>query len=85
MGLLGGRVVGPIGGAIITIPALIFHEWLGYARGSRRRLTRWINSPSHPQQRRPLEFRPFHLSEHSQSYGSPGDTAPSLFLGNGPR
>jgi len=29
MGLLGGRVVGPIGGAIITIPALISHEWLG--------------------------------------------------------
>jgi two-component system, LytTR family, sensor kinase len=28
MGLLGGRVVGPIGGAIITIPALISHEWL---------------------------------------------------------
>jgi two-component system LytT family sensor kinase len=28
MGLLGGRVVGPIGGAIITIPALILHEWL---------------------------------------------------------
>src|SRR5258706_319638 len=29
MGLLGGRVVGPIGGAIITIPALIEHQWLG--------------------------------------------------------
>src|ERR1700739_3041279 len=29
MGLLGGRVVGPIGGAIITIPALLGHEWLG--------------------------------------------------------
>ncbi len=28
MGLLGGRVVGPIGGAIITIPALISREWL---------------------------------------------------------
>ena len=28
MGLLGGRVVGPIGGAIITIPALISNEWL---------------------------------------------------------
>src|SRR5258706_12429418 len=28
MGLLGGRVVGPIGGAIITIPALISPEWL---------------------------------------------------------
>ena len=26
MGLLGGRVVGPIGGAIITVPALIAHE-----------------------------------------------------------
>src|SRR6202047_2522401 len=29
MGLLGGRVVGPPGGAVITIPALIGHEWLG--------------------------------------------------------
>jgi len=29
MGLLGGRVVGPIGGAIITIPALMAREWLG--------------------------------------------------------
>ena len=28
MGLLGGRVVGPIGGAIVTIPALVGHEWL---------------------------------------------------------
>jgi two-component system LytT family sensor kinase len=28
MGLLGGRVVGPIGGAIITIPTLMAHEWL---------------------------------------------------------
>src|SRR6202165_4810410 len=27
MGLLGGRVVGPLGGAVITIPALIAHEW----------------------------------------------------------
>jgi two-component system, LytTR family, sensor kinase len=28
MGLLGGRVLGPVGGAIVTIPALISHEWL---------------------------------------------------------
>ncbi|HXX16289.1 MAG TPA: histidine kinase [Candidatus Eremiobacteraceae bacterium] len=28
MGLLAGRVVGPIGGAIITVPALMAHEWL---------------------------------------------------------
>ena len=39
MGLLGGRVVGPIGGAIITIPALMGHEWWGRsaARSSRFR------------------------------------------------
>jgi two-component system LytT family sensor kinase len=34
MGLLGGRVVGPIGGAIITIPALLGHEWLGMPAAS---------------------------------------------------
>src|SRR6202790_4328413 len=34
MGLLGGRVVGPIGGAIITIPALIAHEWLAMPAAS---------------------------------------------------
>src|ERR1700746_1774400 len=28
MGLLGGRVVGPIGGAIVTIPSMMAHEWL---------------------------------------------------------
>jgi two-component system, LytTR family, sensor kinase len=34
MGLLGGRVVGPIGGAIVTIPALIGHEWLAMPAAS---------------------------------------------------
>src|SRR6266478_5123452 len=34
MGLLGGRVVGPIGGAIITIPALLSHEWLAMPAAS---------------------------------------------------
>jgi two-component system LytT family sensor kinase len=34
MGLLGGRVVGPIGGAIITVPALIAHEWLAMPAAS---------------------------------------------------
>ncbi|HVH72025.1 MAG TPA: hypothetical protein VNB49_13050, partial [Candidatus Dormibacteraeota bacterium] len=34
MGLLGGRVVGPIGGAIITIPALVRHEWLAMPAAS---------------------------------------------------
>jgi len=34
MGLLGGRVVGPIGGAIVTIPALVAHEWLAMPAAS---------------------------------------------------
>ena len=34
MGLLGGRVVGPLGGAIITIPALMAHEWLAMPAAS---------------------------------------------------
>src|ERR1700747_1231840 len=34
MGLLAGRVVGPVGGAIITIPALMAHEWLGMPAAS---------------------------------------------------
>jgi two-component system LytT family sensor kinase len=34
MGLLAGRVVGPIGGAIITIPALMAHEWLAMPAAS---------------------------------------------------
>lgn len=34
MGLLGGRVVGPIGGAIITIPALVGHQWLAMPAAS---------------------------------------------------
>jgi two-component system LytT family sensor kinase len=28
LGLLGGRVVGPLGGSIISLPAFIHHEWL---------------------------------------------------------
>ncbi len=28
LGLLGGRVVGPLGGAIVSLPAFINHEWL---------------------------------------------------------
>ena len=34
LGLLGGRVVGPIGGAIFTVPALMAHEWLAMPAAS---------------------------------------------------
>lgn len=28
LGLLGGRVVGPVGGALVSLPAFLAHEWL---------------------------------------------------------
>ena len=28
LGLLGGRVVGPLGGSIVSLPAFFHHEWL---------------------------------------------------------
>src|ERR1700692_4007436 len=31
LGLLGGRVVGPLGGSIISLPAFVHHEWLPIA------------------------------------------------------
>src|SRR5258708_16955874 len=42
LGLLGGRVVGPLGGSIISLPAFFNHEWLSMpvaaAAGMGRRL-----------------------------------------------
>jgi len=51
--------VGPIGGAIITIPALIFTRMAGDARGVDGRFAWRIDPAGHSQQRRSLEFRPF--------------------------
>src|ERR1700675_4670972 len=48
MGLLGGRVVGPIGGAIITIPALIGHEWLAMPAASTAGLLGGVLRPARP-------------------------------------
>jgi len=54
MGLLGGRVVGPIGGAIITIPALISHEWLTMPRRPRRDCSADLIRQAIPNKRRSL-------------------------------
>src|SRR5260370_34751668 len=48
MGLLGGRVVGPIGGAIITLPALISHQWLAMPAASTAGLLRGLLRPAVP-------------------------------------
>jgi two-component system LytT family sensor kinase len=59
MGLLGGRVVGPIGGAIITIPALIFHEWLAMPAASFAGLLGGIIRQAIPNKEDLWNFGPF--------------------------
>jgi two-component system, LytTR family, sensor kinase len=59
MGLLGGRVVGPIGGAIITIPALISHEWLAMPAASAAGLLGGIIRQAIPNKEDLWNFGPF--------------------------
>src|SRR3989440_8633153 len=59
MGLLGGRVVGPIGGAIITIPALISHEWLAMPAASTAGLLGGVIPQAIPHKEDLWNFGPF--------------------------
>jgi two-component system LytT family sensor kinase len=59
MGLLGGRVVGPIGGAIITIPALAFHEWLAMPAASTAGLLGGLMRQAIPNKEDLWNFGPF--------------------------
>jgi two-component system LytT family sensor kinase len=59
MGLLGGRVVGPIGGAIITIPALMSHEWLGMPAASTAGLLGGLIRQAIPNKEDLWNFGPF--------------------------
>ena len=59
MGLLGGRVVGPIGGAIITIPALISHEWLAMPAASTAGLLGGMMRQAIPNKEDLWNFGPF--------------------------
>jgi two-component system LytT family sensor kinase len=59
MGLLGGRVVGPIGGAIITIPALISHEWLAMPAASAAGLLGGLIRQAIPNKEDLWNFGPF--------------------------
>jgi two-component system LytT family sensor kinase len=59
MGLLGGRVVGPIGGAIITIPALISHEWLAMPAASTAGLLGGLIRQAIPNKEDLWDFGPF--------------------------
>ncbi len=59
MGLLAGRVVGPIGGAIITIPALMAHEWLGMPAASAAGLLGGLIRQAIPNKEDLWNFGPF--------------------------
>ncbi|HYL64636.1 MAG TPA: histidine kinase, partial [Candidatus Methylomirabilis sp.] len=59
MGLLGGRVVGPIGGAVITIPALVFHEWLAMPAASAAGLLGGLIRQAIPNKEDLWNFGPF--------------------------
>src|SRR5260221_4604972 len=59
MGLLGGRVVGPIGGAIITIPALAAHEWLAMPAASAAGLLGGLMRQAIPNNEDLWNFGPF--------------------------
>src|ERR1700730_6204841 len=59
MGLLGGRVVGPIGGAIITIPALAAHEWLAMPAASAAGLLGGLMRQAIPNKEDLWNFGPF--------------------------
>ena len=59
MGLLGGRVVGPIGGAIITVPALMGHEWLAMPAASAAGLLGGLIRQAIPNKEDLWNFGPF--------------------------
>src|SRR5690349_22243500 len=59
MGLLGGRVVGPIGGAIITIPALMGHECLAMPAASAAGLLGGLIRQAIPNKEDLWNFGPF--------------------------
>src|SRR5258708_36118759 len=59
MGLLGGRVVGPIGGAIIPIPALMAHEWLAMPAASAAGLLGGLIRQAIPNKEDLWNFGPF--------------------------
>jgi len=58
--------VGPIGGAIITIPALIFHEWLAMPAASTAGLLGGLIRQRFPTGRS-LEFRAVHVLEYPEA------------------
>jgi two-component system LytT family sensor kinase len=59
LGLLGGRVVGPMGGAIVAIPALLGHEWLAMPAASAAGLLGGLIRQAIPNKEDLWNFGPF--------------------------
>ena len=59
MGLLGGRVVGPIGGAVVAVPALVWHEWLAMPAASAAGLLGGLIRQAIPNKEDLWNFGPF--------------------------
>ena len=65
LGLLGGRVVGPLGGAMVSLPAFLHHEWLSTPDGRVCRLGGRVDPSGDSEQGRHLGFRALHVSQRS--------------------
>ena len=65
MGLLGGRVVGPIGGSIITPSSVAAPRVAVHARGRDCGSAGWVDSPGYTEQGGDLEFWAVHVLEHT--------------------
>ena len=82
MGLLGGRVVGPVGGAIITIPALMAHEWLAMPAAAAAGLLGGLIRQLIPDKENLWNFRPFTFLNIPKAIMRPDSRCQNV-LGNG--
>ncbi len=65
MGLIGGRIVGLLGGSLISLPAFGNHEWLASPTAALVGLVAGMVREIMLRKRRHLAFRPFPFSKHS--------------------
>src|SRR3989442_2626386 len=59
LGLLGGRVVGPIGGSLVSLPAFFNHEWLSTPMAASAGPPCGVGAPGMPDNEGILGFGPF--------------------------
>ena len=70
LGLLGGRVVGPLGGSIISLPAFFNHEWLSTPVAAAAGLVGGLIRQAIPNTEEIWKLGPVHVSEHPALAGA---------------